>query len=281
MQVTQATAGPVMRSRWVQSPAWLRAFLGAVLLCLAVGLVHAWTAEFRPGNYWGLAYGISAAVLLAAVSAYSMRRRAPRRGPAAARNWLQFHIYGGALFLLLVLMHSAFALPNGVLTWILWILSLWMVISGILGCVVQRWIPRMLTSGLATEVHYDRIPELVKAVRRKAQSLAEKAEAPIQAFYRESLSPRMQQPLTRLIFFIDITGGIQPLIRQSDHLRAFLDENGKQSLDRLIDLFKAKTDLDAHYTLQKALRWWLYGHVPLSLILIGLVLVHIVSVLYY
>lgn len=280
-RTASAAARPGSLSRWVQSPAWLRAFLAGALLCLALAMLQAWTSEFRPGNYWGLGYGIAAALLLAAVGCYSIRRRTPGRGPASARHWLQFHIYGGALFLLLLLMHSAFRAPHGILTTALWLLSFWLVISGILGCLIQRWIPRLLTSGLRTEANYQRIPELVEAIRRQAQKIAEQAAAPVQAYYRDSLSPRMAHPQTRLIFFVDITGGMRPEIRQSDHLRAFLDDEGKRALDRLIELLKAKTELDAHYTLQKALRWWLYGHVPFSMILIVLVAVHIASVLYY
>jgi hypothetical protein len=39
--------------------------------------------------------------------------------------------------------------------------------------------------------------------------------------------------------------------------------------------------MDAHYTLQRTLRWWLYGHVPFALVLIAVVAFHIFSVLYY
>jgi cytochrome b subunit of formate dehydrogenase len=39
--------------------------------------------------------------------------------------------------------------------------------------------------------------------------------------------------------------------------------------------------LDAHYTLQKALRWWLYLHVPASLMLVLLVGLHVYAVIYY
>ena len=265
----------------VQSPAWLKAFLAAAALCLAVGLIQLWTSEFRPGNNWGVAYGIAGAALLAAVSAYSIRRRSAGRGPASARQWLQFHIYGGALFLLLILMHSAFRLPHGFLAWALWILSIWMVVSGILGTLIQRWIPRLLTSGLATEANYDRLPELAQSVRQEAETLVGAASQAVQRYFQENLSGEFSQLRTRPIFFVDITGGIQPQLRQSSHIRGFLEADEKKILDRLIELFRAKTELDAHHTLQKALRWWLYGHVPFALVLIFLVAVHVLTVLYY
>lgn len=277
----QAASRAVDLHRWVQSPAWLKAFLAAAALTMAVGLIQLWTSEFRSGNNWGVAYGITAAVLLASVSAYSIRRRSPGRGPASARHWLQFHIFGGGLFLLMVLMHTAFRLPHGVLAWSLWILSLWLAVSGILGTLIQRWIPRLLTSGLATEANYDRLPDLAKAVREEAESLAEAGSIAVRRYFQDNLQEGFAQLRTRPIFFVDITGGAQAQLRQSSHIRGFLEADEQKTLDRLIELFQAKTELDAHHTLQKALRWWLYGHVPFALVLILLVVVHVLTVLYY
>ncbi|HSR51797.1 MAG TPA: hypothetical protein VLV83_13290 [Acidobacteriota bacterium] len=265
----------------VRSPRWLLAFAAAVAIALAAAAVNVLTSDFRPASNWGIAYGISSALLLVAAAAYSVRRRAPGRGPGAARHWLYFHIYGGLLFLLLVMMHSGFRLPHGSLAWAMWLLSLWIVASGLLGLAVQRWIPRLLTSGLSTEANYERIPELVESVRSQADSLADQADEAIRRHYRSSLRPLMTAPRTRPIFFLDITGGIQSTLRQAEHLRGFLEAKDVADLDRLVDLFKTKNELDAHLTLQKALRWWLYTHVPVSLTLIVLVGFHIFTILYY
>ncbi len=265
----------------VRSPRALLIFAAAVVVCLTLAAIDGLTAQLGPSGPWRIGYGIAAAAMLVSVFAYSMRRRSPRRGPGRASSWLQFHTYGGAFFLLLVLTHSGFRLPHGILAWAMWTLSLWIVASGLLGLLVQRWIPRLLTSGLSTEANYERIPELVEAIRQEAESLAQAAGGSIQHHYAASLSPLMARPRTRPIFFMDITGGIQPTLRQLEHLGGFLESGDKRVLDRLTALFKTKTELDAHYTLQKALRWWLFLHVPLSLILIVLVGFHIAAVLYY
>ena len=44
---------------------------------------------------------------------------------------------------------------------------------------------------------------------------------------------------------------------------------------------RTKLELDVHRTLQRPLRWWLYVHVPPSVLLLALVAVHLVTVLYY
>ncbi len=269
-------------SSWmIKSQSWLFGFLTSVGVCLALLLLNGWMSEFHPGNVWGIGYGIAASVLLLGALFYGVRRRAPRKGPGSLRNWLQLHVYGGSLFLLLVLMHSGFQLPSGVLAWGMWTLSIWTVASGILGVLIQKWIPRLLTEGLTTEVHYDRIGELVASISNRTKALVEVSEAPVQEFYEESLAEVMSLPRPRLIYFLDIRGGIQSQTRRFKYLRAFLSPDGQKRLDELESLFTTKLELDAHYTLQRALRWWLYSHIPFSLVLAVLLAFHVFSVLYY
>ena len=269
-------------SSWmVKSQSWFFGFLTSVGVCLALSLLNGWMSGFHPGNPWGIGYGIAASVLLLGALFYGARRRAPRKGPGSLRNWLQLHVYGGSLFLLLVLMHSGFRFPSGVLAWGLWTLSIWTVASGMLGVLIQKWIPRLLTEGLATEVHYDRIGELVASIGSRAKALVEVSGTPIQEFYEENLAAVMSLPRPRLIYFVDITGGIQSQARRFKYLRKFLTAEEQTRLDELESLFMTKVELDAHYTLQRALRWWLYSHIPFSLILAVLVAFHVFSILYY
>ena len=260
---------------------WFNVFAVAVGWCLVVLVIHGFTSEFHPGNLWGLGYGIAATVLMLAAAAYAVRRRMPRWGPWRSRDWLQFHIYGGILFVFLLLMHTGFRFPAGVLGWSLWVLSVWLVVSGLLGIALQKWIPRILTSGLSTEVLYERIPELVAVIRGRAEKLVKSCDQSVQDIYRRSMAALLDGPRLRLIYYIDITGGIQSRTRQFDHLRGLLSAEDSDKLTELTALLKTKLELDAHYTLQKSLRWWLYGHVPVSILLIVLVGLHIFSIAYY
>jgi len=55
----------------------------------------------------------------------------------------------------------------------------------------------------------------------------------------------------------------------------------RTKLTELEQLHSAKLDIDAHFTLQKALRGWLYLHVPVSVVALGLLGFHIFTVLYW
>ena len=83
------------------------------------------------------------------------------------------------------------------------------------------------------------------------------------------------------MYYVDITGGIQSRVRQFTYLRNVLSAPEQEALDSLELLYKTKLELDAHFTLQKALRWWLYLHVPVSLLLLALVGLHLFAVIYY
>ena len=272
----------------VSSPRWLVTFLISFILAVIVYIINGFISEYYSGNFFGLSYGIAASILLMGAALYGVRRRTIKfrigkrqGGIGETRNWLQFHMYGGTLFLLLVFMHSGFQIPKGILTWCLWGISIWTALSGIAGAMLQKWVPRMLSSGLSIEVLYARIPELIQEIRIKAENLVESCDSPIQDFYKKNIAKSLVTPRQRLIYFLDVTGGVQAQTKQFDYLRKFLSTPEKDKLGRLQALYKTKLEIDAHYTLQKALRWWLYIHVPPSLMLIILLGMHLYAVLYY
>lgn len=271
--------------RWVQSPAWFRLFVLSAGFFLLMYLLNVLVGEVNPGNRWGLAYGTLASLLMGGAALLGIRRRTMRLG--AKRNlgrsmaWVQFHIYGGTLALLLVFMHSGFHIPNGLLNWWLWFLSIWVTASGLLGVLIQKIVPRILSSALSVEVLYDRIPELVGQIKESAERLVATCTEPVKDFYRRNLAAALISPESRLIYYVDITGGIQSRVRQFEYLRKILSQEEKEKLDQLESIYRTKLEIDAHYTMQKALRWWLYTHVPVSLLLLILILLHLYAVWYY
>lgn len=266
---------------WVQSPPWFLGFWIAVAVCLTVYTLNALFGRVHPASAWGLSYGVAATVLFVAVFLYALRRRLMRvRGLGRSWIYLQVHVYGGALFLLLVFMHVGFRWPQGVLTWWLWALSIWVVGSGLLGIVLQKWLPTLLSSGLTTEVHYDRIPDLVSEIRRRAETLVETSDYAIRRFYQDDLAPALAGPETHLAYYLGASD-VDGRSRQFDALGAMLPAEERAKLSELRAMVRTKREIDAHYTLQKALRGWLLLHVPVSVVLLALLGFHIFTVLYY
>ena len=272
---------PLAPPRMAKSAAWWRAFVAGAALCLVAPVVELALGAPGGASTWTMAYGIAATVLAAGALAYTARRRAPRRGPGASYHWMQIHVYGGALFLVLVALHTRGRLPAGPLAWGLWASSVWIVVTGVGGVFIQKWVPTSLTSGLTTEVHYDRIPELVRVVRERVELLVAACDDSIRTFYQTTLAAALAGPQTRLIYFVDITGGINARLRHFDYLEQFLDEEDTRRVQELRALVRTKLEMDAQYTLQKALRWWVYAHAPVALALMVLIVFHVFAVLYY
>jgi hypothetical protein len=274
-------SAPTLGQRPVaRTQSWQIALFGAVLVGV-VAVIATWsTGELQPRTAWGRGFGVATAVLLAFNLAYSVRRRAARRGPGAVATWLRFHNLTGALLPLLMLVHTGLSFPVTPLSRLMWASCLWLALSGAAGRLIQRWIPRLLTSGLATEVVYERIPELVEAVRDRAEHLVAGADESLELLYRR-IAPELEAPRFRWIFFVDITGGRHRQTQQFDHLRNILPEDGRRQVAELEQLVVTKSELDAHFTLQRALRWWVFVHAPVGLLLAVLVAFHIFSVLYY
>ncbi len=271
----------LLAPRTAVSAGWWRVFLVGAALSLAAPLVQ--RAPGVPGGdgAWTAAYGIAVTSMLIVALAYGARRRMPRRGPGAVHHWVQAHVYGGALFLFLLVAHTGAAAPRGALAWGLWVSSLCVVVTGLAGVFIQKWIPPALTSALSTEVHYDRIPGLVEGVRERAERLAAASGESVRKFHAANLASVLAGPRVSFVYFFDITGGVQSRLRRLDYVRRLVNEDDVGRLDELRALVRAKFEMDAHYTLQKALRWWLYLHVPPAIVLTVLVAFHVFAVLYY
>jgi hypothetical protein len=208
-------------------------------------------------------------------------RLAQRLPLGRAQDWVQLHVYGGTLFLLLVGMHAGFAWPRGTLTRWLLALSLWITASGLVGVALRKWIPPLLASGLAVEVLYERIPELTAELREKAEEVVALSSTPVKDFYRRRLARAFAGPRLRWSFLLDASGGISHRLKDFEFLRERLPAEERGRCDELAILYRTKLELDAHWSLQRPLRFWLYGHVPVSLALLALVLAHVAAVWYF
>jgi hypothetical protein len=264
---------------------WRWAMVLVAAACLVVYALGVVLWETRPGTVLGMSYGVAAAALLLGTALYGWRRRAmsavSRWRLGSAAGWLRLHLYGGGLFLLLVLMHTGFRLPSGTWMWWLWLLSLWTAASGLAGRALQLWVPRVLASGLSVEVNYDRIPELVDEIRGRAERLAAGCDRSVQRLYARKIAPVLAAPARSPTFFFDVTGGARSRLKDLDYLAGLLSSEERHKLREIERLYRAKLEIDAHYTLQRLLRAWLWIHVPPSLVLLALVVMHVFTVSYY
>ena len=144
----------------------------------------AWWAPWTPGRVGGLTFGTAARrSCSSSTSLYPFRRRWNAWPFGNVQRWLQFHVYGGALAGLYVLIHVGFHLPHGLFGWWLFLLSFWVILSGLGGVYLQKQIPAVLANNLAVEAIYERIPELTARLQAEADKLLAGAPELLQRFY--------------------------------------------------------------------------------------------------
>ena len=125
-----------------------------------------WLRPWSPKRGLGLFFGIAAALAFVLEMAYPLRR--PEARPfGTAKAWLQIHVYLGAVAFVGVLAHAGFRWPGGAMGWGLLLLSAWVCGTGLMGVLLQKWLPAALAEGLRVEALYERIPRWWKGSRAR------------------------------------------------------------------------------------------------------------------
>ena len=257
-----------------KEPRNLKATVVLAFLFVAVYVVASFLGPWSPKRGFGLVFGLLATALFVFEMMYPWRR-SRARPLRTARNWIQAHVYLGALAFLAVLLHADFRWPRGWFGWSLLILSFWTTASGLAGVFLQKWIPSTLTENLRVEALYERIPSLVETLVKEADALMVGTSDVLSRFYRAEARPLLEKLRPSWSYLLDVRGGRDRALEPFRRISQFIDASEKPKVDDLITIFIEKSELDAHYSLQGILRRWLVWHVPPAAVLMVLVVVHI------
>jgi len=264
-----------------KQPAWATACAVACLASFVVYGASAMVKQPEPGRGMGLWFGILATVLFVVESVYPARRKLLAKPLGNARQWIQLHVWGGLVACLFVLMHSAFRKPGGTMGWLLFLLTLWVTVSGLLGVFVQKYYPAALARNLTVEALFDRIPELVARLPEEADKLLEGASDVLAGFYQSEVRPVLAGVAPSWSYLTDVRGGRDERLQPFARIVQFLPEEERGKLDDLKTIYVEKLELDAHYSVQRALRAWTLLHVPPAAALLGLTVIHIATFFLY
>jgi hypothetical protein len=260
------------RARWFLVFLWIA--LSSLGLFIVLRVLYGWS----PAQTGGLAFGIAAAALMTLEILYVLRRKLLIKPLNTGQHWLQVHVYGGALSALFVLIHTGFEWPRGTFGLLLLLLTVLTTLSGILGVVGQKVVPPTLAS-MGAEAIYERIPEMVAGLRDDAAQAIAGASDRLQRFYGSRVQPALAGPAIAWSYLVDVRSDRDRRIAEFDSIRSFVDDADRQRLEQLQTLLVKKIDLEAHYTWQTILRWWLLVHVPAAMLLFALLIGHVAAVL--
>src|SRR3989304_1968969 len=189
------------------------------------------------------------------------------------------HAARGAVAIPLYFQHSAGLWPAGGYEQLIAATFYVTVISGILGYFLEWLLPRRLPA-LGGEVVFERIPAEIAALRERTEALIveamqEAGSSTLGRYYSESLDWFFWRPRFLVSHLVGANRSARWIRGHIGALRRYLNEYERQALDRIEALALRKSQLDAHYVLQGALKLWLFVHVPAAVLLVALALWHL------
>ena len=277
--------------------------IGASVLALAALGSHWWLDRQTPGGLTGgspagLGFGLAGAALMVYAGLLSALRKVPGwtwLGPR--KRWMRGHIWLSLLSAVFILCHSNYRW-GGWLELALWGVLIAVLATGIFGLLLQHLLPRMITIRVVREAPYEQIPFLCKNLCRQADEIVGSAwsvstpeaetsilvtqmgpgaKAQLQDFYDQRLRPYLLGP-----------GRASPLSNPMKAQAAFSRLRAlpglvpvREYIDKLETIYEESRQLAEQERLHRWLHLWLLVHIPLSVALLVLGVLHAVMSLYY
>jgi hypothetical protein len=260
------------------------------LVVVVVSLIgYLWYASTQPGGprggtAIGLTFGIVGYAMMLFEGFLGARKKVPVWRLGRLQTWMRGHIWLGLVTLPLILFHAGFAF-RGPLTAVLMWMFFAVYLSGIVGAILQHYLPSLITSRVPMETIYEEIPHVRQQLRDEADQLVEnlgdEAEHDDKVRFREAYQ-----------------SNIRPFLDAPQRAGAALADEQKsalvfEALFRTVPvvLHPVLTDIQSICEEERQLirqrkiyHWlhvWLLVHVPLSIALLVLGGVHAIVALRY
>ncbi|MBI3328160.1 MAG: hypothetical protein HYZ81_15840 [Nitrospinae bacterium] len=179
--------------------------------------------------------------------------------PGKLENWLLAHSYLGLLAVLLVALHSGFRFGGAVAT-LGAMLSGIVGVSGVVGACLYIAIPRAL-GRIKNPLLPPEIRVKIAETDREMASILKEKSGPFQEMFLFSEHELSEEDISKVED------------EEKGHFRQLLE---LQARKRSLEAYLAR-----HLRYEGYLRGWLYVHIPAAAFLLTVVLIHVLSVLYY
>ncbi len=290
-------------------------FIGSLFVLALGGLLYIPYAVFSVagvsgGSAVGLTYaGVGSAMMIfAGLLGARKKYRIWRIGRATW--WMRGHLWLGFLGFPFILFHAGFHLGNGALTRVLMLLFLVVFISGIVGAVLQHFMPKLMTERLPMETVFDQIDrvlgqlvteaqqivsEINKGVEHELERVEDNEPAPkrskggvavladervstkITAFFQSQMKPFLLSRHTRGRLLADPVRASAAF----QQMKVFVPRMLWPKFEDLENICEEKRELERQRRLHKILHGWLLFHIPASYALLLLGAIHAVMALRY
>lgn len=288
--------------RWMVAAAAIASASGLLYLPYLV------RAEPPSGGSWpGLAYGVVGFALMVYAGLLGARKKVPVWRLGRAQTWMRGHLWLGLVSFPVIVLHAGFTFGTGLTLVLMWLLII-VIVSGVGGAWLQHTMPRRMLRELPMETIYEQIEHVraqllmeadtivadacgkleietvVPAARGEGEAAASalattdridaEDSSPLREFYRHEMRPFVAQPRAPH----PLADGRIAAAR-FEKVRALVPLSFHTAIQDLENICEEDRQLRRQSRLHVMLHGWQLVHVPLSIALLVLAVVHIVMAL--
>jgi len=268
---------------------WGKLTLATTLVLVISYIIYSRRVSPNGATLVGLIYGIISFVAILLLMYYGMRKRSYTAKHWSLRAWLSFHVYIGTMTLLLVPLHAGFKFGFDIHT-LAYVLLVMVVGSGIVGAALYLLLPRRFEpfgEELTYTMGHGTDEELRKIIRQMRALAIDKSQE-----FADACQTEIEYGIPKrhvgwgLVWRKSATAAL--VATQIEAFQDYLQhipEVEHEAFQNLARLATQKRDLEhrmaAQMRLQNLLEAWLYIHLPVSLVMFIVVIIHILVVFYY
>jgi len=297
---------------WPTHRKWVLVSAGAVLIAAVAYVPHAMSVRTKPfgGTGAGIAYGAAGLALMIFAGLLGAREKVPAWRVGRMQVWMRAHLWLGILSFPIILFHAAFSFGHGLTWWLMVIFSV-VTASGILGAILQQYLPHLMTRQVPLETTFEQIGDVRKQLIAEGEELVAAACAPPKAapvakaeaaggvavataappllIVANEFAPRLQScwDETIRVYLEHSTNLRQGRVKSREaqqklrQLRTLLPPAMHDTVAALEDICEEASQLRRQTILHYAMHGWLLVHIPLSYALLALAAVHAITALRY
>ena len=274
--------------------AWCVTSLGLVAVATGLYIPYANNADYgATGNsITGLLFGIAGTIAMIFAGLLAARKRIVSKKLGAISWWLKGHLWVGLVSVPLIFFHSGFRF-GGLLEQLTMWCFLTVIISGVIGQILQHVTPRFMKTAAPQQAIFEQLEVAINSLKKSADAQVlgvydtlfvdvqhDGAESPddfLRAFYLRHVRTFLQIEVDPNSSLFNAT--------QAEGIFATIREGIPHSMVpvalELESICNERRQLISQNKLQWIMHGWTLIHIPLSMSLLVLTLVHVVMSLYF
>lgn len=228
--------------------------------------------------------GLIGLVGIAVVMTYPLRKQIYRRRAGALRYWMLAHAYVGAIAGVVLLLHSG-PRTGGLLTSLLYVAFDLTIISGLVGVITYVLAPRIMTRIEVEPLLVEDLEARRSELRNDTRTIIEKSDGWLKEEIRDRVYGRFLSWgfLLRQIWRREELKALLAQARQEfkDRTTRMATQEERELLLSAVEAAVTLRRVDTLLALHWLLRFWIPMHIAATAIMLGLMIVHIVQVVFF